>query len=86
MKTRNLLIGSALALLAAKEAFKQAADPNCFPEQLATLGLKVCNAKKLYAIGTDPKTSVLNANNQVWWGKRVREHSWQFPQGGIFPT
>jgi putative (di)nucleoside polyphosphate hydrolase len=19
----------------------------------------------------------------VWWGKRVREHSWQFPQGGI---
>jgi putative (di)nucleoside polyphosphate hydrolase len=26
---------------------------------------------------------LLNANNQVWWGKRVREHSWQFPQGGI---
>ena len=26
---------------------------------------------------------LLNARNEVWWGKRVREHSWQFPQGGI---
>ena len=26
---------------------------------------------------------LLNTNNEVWWGKRVREHSWQFPQGGI---
>ena len=26
---------------------------------------------------------MLNAQNQVWWGKRVREHSWQFPQGGM---
>jgi len=26
---------------------------------------------------------LLNAQNEVWWGKRVREHSWQFPQGGI---
>ncbi|MCL1886509.1 MAG: RNA pyrophosphohydrolase [Betaproteobacteria bacterium] len=26
---------------------------------------------------------LLNANNKVWWGKRAREHSWQFPQGGI---
>lgn len=26
---------------------------------------------------------LLNANDEVWWGKRVREHSWQFPQGGI---
>ncbi|MFC3376883.1 RNA pyrophosphohydrolase [Rugamonas sp. CCM 8940] len=26
---------------------------------------------------------LLNAHNEVWWGKRVREHSWQFPQGGI---
>lgn len=24
-----------------------------------------------------------NANNQVFWGKRIREHAWQFPQGGI---
>ena len=28
---------------------------------------------------------VANAKNQVFWGKRVREHSWQFPQGGINP-
>jgi len=26
---------------------------------------------------------LLNANRQVFWGKRVREHAWQFPQGGI---
>ena len=26
---------------------------------------------------------LLNARNQVFWGKRVRAHSWQFPQGGI---
>ncbi len=26
---------------------------------------------------------LLNARNQVFWGKRLRTHSWQFPQGGI---
>ena len=26
---------------------------------------------------------VCNAKNEVFWGKRIREHSWQFPQGGI---
>ena len=26
-----------------------------------------------------------NSKNEVFWGKRVREHSWQFPQGGIKP-
>lgn len=26
---------------------------------------------------------LLNSRNQVFWGKRLREHSWQFPQGGI---
>ena len=26
---------------------------------------------------------IWNARNEVFWGKRVREHSWQFPQGGI---
>jgi putative (di)nucleoside polyphosphate hydrolase len=28
---------------------------------------------------------IVNAKNQVFWGKRIREHSWQFPQGGINP-
>lgn len=28
---------------------------------------------------------IINNCNQVFWGKRVREHSWQFPQGGIKP-
>ena len=26
---------------------------------------------------------LVNSRNEVFWGKRVREHSWQFPQGGI---
>ena len=26
---------------------------------------------------------LLNSRNEVFWGKRVKEHSWQFPQGGI---
>ncbi len=29
---------------------------------------------------------LLNQDNQVFWGKRVKEHSWQFPQGGIKPS
>ena len=28
---------------------------------------------------------LINHKNEVFWGKRVREHSWQFPQGGIKP-
>ena len=24
-----------------------------------------------------------NCRNEVFWGKRIKEHSWQFPQGGI---
>ena len=26
---------------------------------------------------------LLNPKNQVFWGKRHKEHAWQFPQGGI---
>jgi len=26
---------------------------------------------------------IVNSRNEVFWGKRIREHSWQFPQGGI---
>jgi putative (di)nucleoside polyphosphate hydrolase len=26
---------------------------------------------------------LINARNEVFWGKRIGEHSWQFPQGGI---
>jgi photosystem II stability/assembly factor-like uncharacterized protein len=48
--------GAALALHAAKEAFKQAADPSCFPEQIARLGLKPWSAKKLYALSRGGKS------------------------------
>ena len=37
--------------------------------------------------GYRPNVGIIltNDRNQVFWGKRVREHSWQFPQGGIKP-
>ena len=28
---------------------------------------------------------IVNSKNLVFWGKRIREHAWQFPQGGIHP-
>lgn len=28
---------------------------------------------------------LVNPRNQVFWGKRIKEHAWQFPQGGIKP-
>ncbi len=26
---------------------------------------------------------LLNDQNEVFWGRRIRQHSWQFPQGGM---
>ena len=28
---------------------------------------------------------ICNARSEVFWGKRCRQHAWQFPQGGIKP-
>ena len=38
--------------------------------------------------GYRPNVAIIlvNAKNEVFWGKRIREHSWQFPQGGINPV
>lgn len=48
-----------LVLHTAKEAFKRAADPAAFPEQITDLGLKPWAAKKLYALSPeDPKAPV----------------------------
>lgn len=35
--------------------------------------------------GYRPNVGIIlcNGKNEVFWGKRIREHSWQFPQGGI---
>src|SRR4030067_2076621 len=35
--------------------------------------------------GYRPNVDIIlcNAQNQVFWGKRVNQHAWQFPQGGI---
>lgn len=48
-----------LVLHAAREAFRQAADPACFPEQITALGLQPWAPKKLYALaGSDPAAVV----------------------------
>jgi photosystem II stability/assembly factor-like uncharacterized protein len=56
----------ALALNATKEAFKRAADPNCFPEQITTLGLKPWGPKKLYALWTEPKTAAVKFDSSAF--------------------
>ncbi len=35
--------------------------------------------------GYRPNVGIIltNARNQVFWGKRIRQDAWQFPQGGI---
>ena len=35
--------------------------------------------------GYRPNVGIILANcrNEVFWGKRVNQHAWQFPQGGI---
>ncbi len=35
--------------------------------------------------GYRPNVGIIlcNAKNEVFWGKRIKEHSWQFPQGDI---
>ena len=35
--------------------------------------------------GYRPNVGIIlcNAHNQVFWGKRVNQHAWQFPQGGM---
>ena len=37
--------------------------------------------------GYRPNVGIILANqrNEVFWGKRVHQHAWQFPQGGIKP-
>ncbi len=56
----------ALALNVVKEAFKQAADPACFPEQITVLGLKQWGAKKLYALWADPKTAAVKLDQSAF--------------------
>lgn len=58
--------GEVLVLHAAKEAFKQAADPNCFPEQIRELGLKPWGAKKLYALAAQPQSAQVRLDENLY--------------------
>src|ERR1700733_661844 len=52
----------------------------CNNESTEKLGLIMLDRE-----GFRPNVGIvlLNQRNQVFWGKRIRTHSWQFPQGGI---
>jgi photosystem II stability/assembly factor-like uncharacterized protein len=56
----------ALAINAAKEAFKHAADPNAFPEHLRHLGLKVWEPKKLYALSPPSEAAPVKLDQTVF--------------------
>ena len=47
--------------------------------------LKIWGLIMLDRDGFRPNVGIilLNHKNQVFWGKRIRTHTWQFPQGGI---
>lgn len=52
--------------------------------------LIVTNERVIHMIDRDgyrPNVGIilLNSRNEVFWGKRIKQHSWQFPQGGIKP-
>ena len=55
-----------LVLHTAKEAFKQAGDPACFPEQLSILGLKKWDAKKLYAMSLQPQSAKVRLDQSIY--------------------
>jgi putative (di)nucleoside polyphosphate hydrolase len=62
------------------EPFQRAAAP-CIMNSV----LKIWGLIMLDRDGFRPNVGIilLNQRNQVFWGKRIRTHSWQFPQGGI---
>lgn len=55
--------------------------------KIASLNLLMKGGTVLDREGYRPNVGIIlvNERNQVFWGKRVREYSWQFPQGGIKP-
>ena len=67
--------------------------PAVFPKVNKPLGVLIMRvnckensgARMLDKEGYRPNVGIIltNSKKQVFWGKRIREHSWQFPQGGI---
>src|SRR5574343_442550 len=72
------------------EAFMGAAMTDAAPARGRHPGAIINPTKDLRLIMLDregfrPNVGIilLNHKNEVFWGKRIRTHSWQFPQGGI---
>jgi putative (di)nucleoside polyphosphate hydrolase len=59
-----------------------------FPFRIVKKSRRTTDYRVIHMIDRDgyrPNVGIIlcNLKNEVFWGKRVREHSWQFPQGGI---
>ena len=48
-------------------------------------GIEIASIDMIDKDGYRPNVGIVivNARNEVFWGKRVNQHAWQFPQGGI---
>jgi putative (di)nucleoside polyphosphate hydrolase len=73
MKKLDVFMGAASALSLSMGCGKIVGDSN------------LRRAAVLDKEGYRPNVGIILANprNEVFWGKRVNQHAWQFPQGGI---
>jgi putative (di)nucleoside polyphosphate hydrolase len=58
------------------------------PSRIVKKSITTTDSRVINMIDRDgyrPNVGIIlcNGRNEVFWAKRVREHSWQFPQGGI---
>jgi putative (di)nucleoside polyphosphate hydrolase len=59
----------------------------CFYGRIRSSEIVIGVADMIDRDGYRPNVGIVlcNGRNEVFWGKRVKEHAWQFPQGGIKP-
>jgi putative (di)nucleoside polyphosphate hydrolase len=77
MKNFEVLMGRAPPLSGAGRCGKIVAHSNL-----------ACEARRVIdKEGYRPNVGIILANqrDEVFWGKRINQHAWQFPQGGIQP-
>jgi len=74
--------------MAGTARIRYAADQRCLRINAVEKSLQILTyggVAMLDREGYRPNVAIVlaNARNEVFWGKRVNQHAWQFPQGGI---
>jgi putative (di)nucleoside polyphosphate hydrolase len=83
MKNFEVLMGRAPPLSGAVRCGKIVAHSNLAREVACEV---TCEARRVIdKEGYRPNVGIILANqrDEVFWGKRINQHAWQFPQGGI---